>query len=91
MLQEVRTSVGIGGGTFAAAADAGQLPFRDASIDVLLAAFILCHVPDVDVAVAEFRRVTRPGGTLLIALNRAGDKTELRLVRVPGGTAQVFH
>lgn len=45
-----------------AAADAQALPFPDASFDVVLANFMLYHVPDRPRALAEIRRVLRPGG-----------------------------
>ncbi len=87
MLREARTNVGTEGGTFAVAGAAGHLPFRDASIDVLLAAFMLYHVPGIDMAIAGSRRVIRPGGTLLVALNGEDDKSELRALWQQAGTA----
>jgi SAM-dependent methyltransferase len=87
MLQEVRTSVGIRGGTFAVAGDAGHLPFPDGSVAVLLAAFMLYHVPDIHMAIGEFRRVIGTDGTLLVALNGANDKAELGAVWQEAGTA----
>ncbi|HEX5188535.1 MAG TPA: class I SAM-dependent methyltransferase [Streptosporangiaceae bacterium] len=39
------------------AADAANLPFRDRSFDVVLAAFSLSHVPDLGACLAEIRRV----------------------------------
>src|SRR5687768_7666446 len=47
-------------------ADAQALPVRDAGVDVVLAAHMLYHVPDVARALAEARRVLRPGGTALL-------------------------
>ena len=47
-----------------AAADATRLPLADASVDVWCAAFVLRNVPDLDAALAEARRVLRPGGRL---------------------------
>lgn len=50
----------------AAAGDAERLPLREGAVDVVLARDVLEHVDD-DAALAECRRVLRPGG-LLVAL-----------------------
>jgi ubiquinone/menaquinone biosynthesis C-methylase UbiE len=44
-----------------------SLDFPDESFDSVVAAFALCSVADERVAVAEIRRVLRPGGLLLLA------------------------
>ena len=49
-----------------AAADAMQLPFADASFDVVTMSFGLRNVADIDLALREFLRVTKPGGRLVI-------------------------
>ncbi|HKR50590.1 MAG TPA: class I SAM-dependent methyltransferase [Pseudonocardiaceae bacterium] len=38
------------------------LPIPDASVDLVLCALALCHLHDMAEAIAEFRRVLRPGG-----------------------------
>ena len=53
-------------------ADAQRLPLRDGSIDVALAMHMLYHVPDVPAAVAESRRIVKPGGTVLASTNSYG-------------------
>ncbi|RRR98616.1 class I SAM-dependent methyltransferase [Glycomyces terrestris] len=58
-------------------ADAQAIPYPDGSVDAVLAMHMLYHVPDVAKAVAEFRRVLRPGGTLLVSTNAHTDMTEL--------------
>jgi SAM-dependent methyltransferase len=44
--------------------DGASLPFGDDSFDAALSTWTLCTIPDVDAALAELRRVLRPGGTL---------------------------
>ncbi|GAA4866943.1 demethylmenaquinone methyltransferase [Actinomycetospora straminea] len=48
------------------AADALHLPFPDASVDAVVISFGLRNTVDPDAALAEFARVTRPGGTLAV-------------------------
>ncbi len=48
------------------AADALALPFADASFDAVTISFGLRNVADVDAALVEFARITRPGGRLVI-------------------------
>jgi ubiquinone/menaquinone biosynthesis C-methylase UbiE len=43
---------------------ADDLPLEDASFDAAVASLVLCSVPDQDRALAELRRVLRPGGEL---------------------------
>jgi SAM-dependent methyltransferase len=50
-------------------ADAQRLPFPKEKFDVVLANHMLYHVPDVDLALREFRRVLKPNGLLLASTN----------------------
>src|ERR687895_105954 len=43
---------------------ADELPFEDAAFDAAVAAQVLCSVPSQAAALAELRRVVRPGGEL---------------------------
>lgn len=43
---------------------ADRLPYPDGSFDAAVAALVLCTVPDQPTALAELRRVLRPGGEL---------------------------
>jgi SAM-dependent methyltransferase len=46
--------------------DVASLPFADNSFDVIVAVTVLCFVPDANGVLAEFARVLRPGGRLVI-------------------------
>jgi demethylmenaquinone methyltransferase / 2-methoxy-6-polyprenyl-1,4-benzoquinol methylase len=48
------------------AGDALQLPFRDQAVDAVTISFGLRNVADTVAALAEMRRVTRPGGRLVV-------------------------
>jgi demethylmenaquinone methyltransferase/2-methoxy-6-polyprenyl-1,4-benzoquinol methylase len=45
--------------------DAGMLPFPDASFDCVFVGYGLRNFPNLDVAVSEIERVTKPGGSLV--------------------------
>jgi ubiquinone/menaquinone biosynthesis C-methylase UbiE len=61
-------------GVEAVVADMRQLPFADAAFDCVVANFVLYHVPDPAIAIAEFARVLQPGGILLTStLSDDGD------------------
>lgn len=47
------------------AGDASQLPFPNRTFDSTFCVAVLQHVTELDVAVREFARVTRPGGRVL--------------------------
>jgi SAM-dependent methyltransferase len=55
-----RTSVPIEEGSIEA------LPFGDGQFDAVLTADVICQIDDASVALAEFRRVLKPGGILAI-------------------------
>jgi len=64
-----------------AVCEAAELPFEDGSFDLVFGHAVLHHLPDLDAAFAEFRRVLKPGGTLVFCgePSRHGD----RLANVP--------
>lgn len=63
--------------------DAQALPFPDRSFDSIVCTLALCEVPDLDAAVAEMRRVLRPGGLLLVVDHvRSTNPVLLALMRV---------
>jgi ubiquinone/menaquinone biosynthesis C-methylase UbiE len=59
-----------------AACDAAELPFEDASFDLVLGHAVLHHLPALERSFAEFARVLRPEGTLFFAgePSRQGDR-----------------
>jgi SAM-dependent methyltransferase len=73
--------LGLAGLVDTVATDAEQLPFDDESFDLVFGHAVLHHLPDLDQAFREFRRVLRPGGTLVFAgePSRHGD----RLAAIP--------
>jgi ubiquinone/menaquinone biosynthesis C-methylase UbiE len=63
------------------ATEAEELPFAEASFDIVFGHAVLHHIPDLGRAFAEFRRVLRPGGVVAFCgePSRYGD----RLAAVP--------
>jgi ubiquinone/menaquinone biosynthesis C-methylase UbiE len=61
------------------AGDAGRLPLRDESFDTAVSASVLHYWDDADAALAEVRRVLRPGGRLLL-LDWLRDPLPMRLL-----------
>jgi SAM-dependent methyltransferase len=61
-----------------AIADAQALPLADDSVDVVLSMHMLYHVPDIDRAISELRRVVRPGGTAMVTTNGPGHTREVK-------------
>jgi SAM-dependent methyltransferase len=58
-------------------ADVQALPLRTGVVDVAACMHMLYHVPDLDRAVAELRRVVRPGGAAVVTTNGPGHMAEL--------------
>src|SRR5918994_3240853 len=56
--------------------EAERLPFPDDSFDLVFGHAVLHHLPDLDGAFREFRRVLRPGGAVVFAgePSRYGDR-----------------
>ena len=58
------------------ATDGFDLPFADASFDLVTSFQVLEHVPDPRPYLAEIRRVTRPGGTVILATPNAATRLD---------------
>ena len=71
MVETARAAVGEGipgqCGVQYRVADIQSLPYPDASFDMVIANSMLYHVPDLPKALAEVRRVLRPGGSFYCA------------------------
>ena len=50
--------------------DALALPFRSATFDRVIAAEVLEHIPEDNIAISELARVLRPGGTMAVTVPR---------------------
>jgi SAM-dependent methyltransferase len=61
-----------------AAADIETLPLVADSVDVVIAAFMLYHVPHLDLALEELSRVLHNDGAILAVTNGPADKAEIR-------------
>ena len=69
------TQLGLGDSCKFVRGDAMELPFSDASFDLVTAQLVLIHVPDVHAVLREAARVLRPGGVVLLVEpdNQAGN------------------
>ncbi|MFL5900395.1 MAG: class I SAM-dependent methyltransferase [Solirubrobacterales bacterium] len=77
MLKRLATTAeGLGLEVETAQTEAEELPFADESFDLVFGHAVLHHIPDLDKAFAEFRRVLRPGGAIAFAgePSRYGDR-----------------
>jgi SAM-dependent methyltransferase len=76
-------------GIDAVVGDVEALPFADETFGCAVAAWMLYHVPDVDLALAELARVLRPGGRLVAVTN--GDRNLPELWGRFGGAERRRH
>lgn len=61
--------------------DAQSIPFEDNSLDVVVANHMLYHVPDLNKALAEIRRVLKPYGRFFAATNGENHLRQLGEIR----------
>ena len=78
-LLESRVAARGGDSTVVSPAPVEVLPFEDASFDVVVSFLVLCSVGDLDAAIAEIRRVLRPGGRLVFLEHVAAETNPGRL------------
>jgi SAM-dependent methyltransferase len=64
-------------GVDARVGDIQELPFVGASFDVVVAAWMLYHVSDLDRGISELARVLQPGGRLVAATNASDHLREM--------------
>lgn len=57
---------------------AEEIPLADAVADTVVVTFSLCTIPDLDLALAEMRRVLRPGGELVFCEHGAAPDAGVR-------------
>jgi SAM-dependent methyltransferase len=70
--------------------DVLQLPFGDGVFDTVVAAWMLYHVPDLEVGLGEIARVLRKGGALIAVTNSVEHIAELReLLEYPPGAFEL--
>jgi SAM-dependent methyltransferase len=77
MLRALECSAGeLGERVETAACEAAELPFGDDSFDLVFGHAVLHHLPDLDAAFRDFRRVLRPGGVIAFCgePSRYGDR-----------------
>jgi SAM-dependent methyltransferase len=72
------TGATLGHGTLAVAADEEALPFRDASLDLVVSVLALHFVNDLPGTLVQIRRALKPDGLLLAALAGGDTLNELR-------------
>jgi SAM-dependent methyltransferase len=58
-------------------ADASVLPFEEGSFDAVIAMHMLYHLPDPAKGIAEMFRVLKPGGSLMVTTNGAGNMRKM--------------
>jgi ubiquinone/menaquinone biosynthesis C-methylase UbiE len=87
MVEEAQRNLGNGGGFRYEVVDAQAIPLADGAFDAVIANHMLYHVPDRPKALAEVRRVLRPGGRLYATTNGTRNLAEIDelLRRFDGG------
>lgn len=58
--------------------DIQDIPYEDESFDIIIARHMLYHVPDIDKALSEIRRVLKPNGKFYVSTNGKNHMQELK-------------
>jgi len=61
-------------------ANAAKIPHADDTFDVVMANHMIYHMPDIDEAIVEFRRVLKPDGVLMVGTNSKQTMPELQVL-----------
>jgi len=60
--------------------DIQNIPYEDESFDVIIARHMLYHVPDIDKALSEVKRVLKPNGKFYVSTNSLNHLRELKIL-----------
>jgi ubiquinone/menaquinone biosynthesis C-methylase UbiE len=86
MLQEAQKNLDHSGKNFNfQVIDAQSLPFADSHFDIVIANHMLYHVPDRARALAEVRRVLKPGGYFYATTNGEGNHQDITRLKLQVG------
>lgn len=95
-LREIEAMFGAAVGTATVTrGDAYQLPYADATFDLVVASEVLEHLPDDRRAMEELLRICRPGGQLVVSVPRFGPELVCWTLsrayhEVPGGHIRIY-
>jgi SAM-dependent methyltransferase len=74
---------------FLARGDLRALPIRSSSVEAAVAARVLCHLPEIDLALSELARAVRPGGRLVVTELDPGHRFETTRIPTDGAPVEV--
>ncbi|MCY4115032.1 MAG: class I SAM-dependent methyltransferase [Chloroflexi bacterium] len=77
MVEKASQSEGDGAPLGLGVADLQSLPIADGAVDRVLANYVLFHVPDLELALQEIRRVLKPGGRAVLTTNASDSQAVL--------------
>jgi ubiquinone/menaquinone biosynthesis C-methylase UbiE len=89
MLKRAKRSARKGPGITVQQASAEALPFDDGTVETVVGTAVLCSVPDQAAALADIKRVLKPGGRFLFFEHVRSDDPELAAKQDRGERRQV--